>query len=71
MNSPAEGSWCSCSALRALHGRLAVRTDSVAAEYLCNVAALVAGVLAFLAIEYGSLRQITTCSRSSRPMPCE
>jgi len=42
-------------ALRALHGRLAVRSDSVSAQYLCNIAALVAGMVAFLAIEYGSL----------------
>ncbi len=45
-------------ALRALHSRLSVRSDTVAAQYFSNMAALTAGVVVFLAVEYGSL--ITT-----------
>ncbi len=39
-------------ALRGLHAGLSVKTDSVARQYLSNVAALSLGFLGFLAIEY-------------------
>jgi pimeloyl-ACP methyl ester carboxylesterase len=42
-------------ALRALHTALPVRTDSRARSYLINLIAFAAGVLLFLAFEYGSL----------------
>src|SRR5581483_9795770 len=39
-------------ALRGLHAGLSVKTDSVARQYLSNVAALSVGFLGFLAVEY-------------------
>jgi pimeloyl-ACP methyl ester carboxylesterase len=42
-------------ALRALHGGLSVRSDSVARQYAGNLFALAGGFLIFLLLQYGSL----------------
>lgn len=42
-------------ALRALHSRLSIRSDTVAVQYFSNMVALTAGVVVFLLAEYASL----------------
>ncbi len=41
--------------LRSLHSALAVSTDSVAMQYLANIAALASGFVVFLLVQYGLL----------------
>ncbi len=41
--------------LRSLHSALAVSTDSVAVQYLANIAALASGFVVFLLVQYGLL----------------